>query len=150
MGGVYSATGVSISSKRPSINFGLWWDGDLSRELLDGTAITKWNPASQSVSTLVSGANAASNNGTKANPVLSGDLFGDWREEVIWRTSDNSALLIYSTDIPTGYRFPTLMHDPQYRAQVATQNNAYNQPPHPSFFLGNGMGAAALPAIRTP
>ncbi|MDO6386258.1 rhamnogalacturonan lyase [Uliginosibacterium sp. 31-12] len=150
VGGIYSATGVSISSSRPSINFGIWWDGDLSRELLDGVKIDKWVPASSSVTRLVTGANAASNNSTKANPVISADLFGDWREEVIWRNTDNSALLIYSTAIPTGYRFPTLMHDPQYRVQVAGQNMAYNQPPHPSFFLGNGMGTVSLPAIRTP
>lgn len=150
VGGVYSAAGVAISSSRPSINFGIWWDGDLSRELLDGVKIDKWVPASSSVTRLVTGANAASNNSTKANPVISADLFGDWREEVIWRATDNSALLIYSTGIPTGYRFTTLMHDPQYRVQVAGQNMAYNQPPHPSFFLGNGMGAVAQPAVRTP
>lgn len=147
--GVYSATGVQISSAKPSINFSIWWDGDLSRELLDGVKIDKWIPASSSVTRLLTG-NAASNNGSKANPVLSADLFGDWREEVIWRATDNSALLIYSTGIPTSYRFPTLMHDPQYRVQVASQNMAYNQPPHPSFFLGNGMGAVSQPAVRTP
>jgi rhamnogalacturonan endolyase len=31
------------------------------------------------------------------------------------------------------------MHDPQYRVAVAWQNSAYNQPPHPSFYLGDGM-----------
>lgn len=148
--GVYSATGVAISSSRPSINFGVWWDGDLSRELLDGNKIDKWEPSSSSLTRLLSAGNAAANNGSKATPVISADLFGDWREEVVWRAADNSALLIYASGIPTSHRFPTLMHDPQYRVQVATQNSAYNQPPHPGFFLGNGMGAAALPAIRTP
>lgn len=148
--GVYSATGVAISSSRPSVNFGVWWDGDLSRELLDGNKIDKWEPSSSSLTRLLSAGNAAANNGSKATPVISADLFGDWREEVVWRAADNSALLIYASGIPTSHRFPTLMHDPQYRVQVATQNSAYNQPPHPGFFLGNGMGAAALPAIRTP
>jgi rhamnogalacturonan endolyase len=41
--------------------------------------------------------------------------------------------------VPTRHRLPTLMHDTQYRVQVAAQNAAYNQPPHPSFFLGEGM-----------
>lgn len=31
------------------------------------------------------------------------------------------------------------MQDPQYRAAVAWQNTAYNQPPWPSFFIGEGM-----------
>nr|WP_140160623.1 hypothetical protein [Algoriphagus antarcticus] len=65
---------------------------------------------------------------------MSADLFGDWREEVMWRTSDNKNLRIYSTLHPSNYRFCTLMHDSQYRAAFAWQNVGYNQPPHPSFF----------------
>lgn len=150
-GGLMSATGTQISSSRPSpINFAVWWDGDLMRELLDGTTISKWNASSSSLSTLVSAGSAASNNGTKSTPVLSADLFGDWREEVVWRSSDNKSLLIYSTTIPTNYKFVTLMHNPQYRVQVADQNAAYNQPPHPSFYLGNGMGTAPLIPVYTP
>jgi rhamnogalacturonan endolyase len=149
-----SSSGVTISStKRPSpVNFAVWWDGDLSRELLDGTKIDKWVPSSLSTTRLLSAYNygADSNNSTKATPVISADIFGDWREEVVWRTSDNTALLVFTTPYPTTYRIPTLMHDPQYRVQVAGQNMGYNQPPHPSFFLGNGMGAVSLPAIRTP
>lgn len=149
-----SSAGVQISSsKRPSpTNFAVWWDGDLSRELLDDTKIDKWVPSSLSTSRLLTAYNygAASNNSTKATPVVSADLFGDWREEVVWRNSDNTALLVFSTPYTTSYRFPTLMHDTQYRVQVAGQNAGYNQPPHPGFFLGNGMGTVTLPAIRTP
>jgi rhamnogalacturonan endolyase len=87
----------------------------------------------------------ASNNGTKATPALSADLFGDWREEVIWRSADNSELRIYTTIIPTQYRLPTLMHDRQYRLAIAWQNVAYNQPPHPGFYLGVGMAGDAGP-----
>ena len=82
--------------------------------------------------------------------LISADLFGDWREEVVWRNTDNSALLVYTTGIVTSARIPTLMHNPQYRVQVAGQNMAYNQPPYPSYFLGNGMGVAVQPAVRTP
>jgi len=92
----------------------------------------------------------ASNNGTKATPSLSGDLFGDWREEVIWRTTDSSALRIYTTTSVTDLRLHTLMHDPQYRVAIAWQNTAYNQPPHPSFFLGAGMSPPPAPNIYTP
>ena len=39
------------------------------------------------------------------------------------------------------------MHDPQYRLGVAWQNVAYNQPPHVSFYLGDGMAAPPRPRI---
>lgn len=89
----------------------------------------------------------SSNNGSKATPALSADLFGDWREEVIFRTSDNKSLRIYMTTIPTKYRFYTLMHDPQYRLSIAWQNVGYNQPPHTSFYLGDGITKPPRPAI---
>jgi rhamnogalacturonan endolyase len=141
-GGLYNAKGQQISAVRPrAYNFGLWWDGDLLRESLDGTKIEKWNPQAQRLDTLLDAAplRAASNNSTKANPVISADLFGDWREEVVWRSNTDDALLVFSTTVPTTHRLPTLMHDSQYRVQVAAQNAGYNQPPHPSFFLGEGM-----------
>ena len=43
------------------------------------------------------------------------------------------------------------MHDRQYREAIAWQNVAYNQPPHPSFYLGYGMTLpVSLPSIVTP
>ena len=152
-GGLRSATGVQIGTNRPGqMNFAAWWDGDLLREALDGTQISKWNPSTSSSTVLLdaAGAGAASNNSTKATPVLSADLLGDWREEVVWRNSANTALLIYSTTAPTATRLPTLMHNPQYRAQVAAQNAGYNQPPHPSFYLGAGMGTFVQEPVHTP
>jgi rhamnogalacturonan endolyase len=151
-GGLMAANGHQISAARPgNMNFASWWDGDLGRELLDGTVINKWQPTTGSVVRLLDGApyGAASNNGTKATPVLSADILGDWREEVVWRTADNSALLVFTTTAPTTARIPTLMHDPQYRAQVAGLNAGYNQPPHPSFYLGEGMGAVTQAPIFT-
>ena len=74
-------------------------------------------------------------------PALSADILGDWREEVVLRTADSTALRVYSTPIPSDYGFVTLMQDPQYRAAIAWQNTAYNQPPHTGFFLGAGMKA---------
>lgn len=109
------------------------------RELLDKNYIAKWRWESQMLDTLLVDSVCVSNNGSKATPVLSADLFGDWREEVIWRTRDNKALRIYTTTIPTTHRFRTLMHDPVYRLGVAWQNVAYNQPPHTGFYLGVGM-----------
>ena len=132
--GVYNNKGERISSNFPSMNFAIWWDGDLSRELLDNISITKYN-----VGTLLSALGCESNNGTKATPTLQADILGDWREEVILRTSDNKSLRIYTTTNQTEQRIYTLMHDPQYRLSIAWQNVAYNQPPHTGFYLANGM-----------
>ena len=76
------------------------------------------------------------------------DLVGDWREEVIWREVDNGALRVYTTTNLTARRIYTLMHDPQYRIAISWQNVGYNQPPHPSFHIGNGMAAPPTPDIR--
>jgi rhamnogalacturonan endolyase len=152
-GNLRSAQGVQIYAGRPSpVNFAVWWDGDLLRETLDNVTIGKWNATTNKLATLVDGSTfgAASNNTTKATPVLSADLFGDWREEVVWRKSDNTALLIVSTTEPTATRLPTLMHNPQYRAQVAGQNAGYNQPPHPSFYIGTDMAPFVQEPVHTP
>jgi autotransporter-associated beta strand protein len=146
---VLGPRGVQISATKPSINFGVWWDGDLLRELLDGTTISKWNWLQGNTTALLSDSGIASNNGTKATPALSADIFGDWREEVIWRETNNAALRIYTTTIPTTSRIYTLLHDRQYREAIAWQNTAYNQPPHPSFFLGDGMAPPPTPNIVT-
>jgi rhamnogalacturonan endolyase len=134
-----------IGNTPPSANFLIWWDADLSRELLDGNHIDKYNGGR-----LFTASDCVANNGSKSTPVLSADLFGDWREEVVLRTADNQSLRIYSTTIPSKYRLYTLMHDPQYRLSIAWQNVGYNQPPHPGFYLGKGMKKAPKPDILTP
>src|SRR5215475_1786089 len=118
---VLGPRGVQISATKPSINFGVWWDGDLLRELLDGTTISKWNWLQGNTTSLLSDSGITSNNGTKATPALSADIFGDWREEVIWRETNNAALRVYTTTIPTASRIYTLMHDRQYREAIAWQ-----------------------------
>ncbi|KUM85658.1 rhamnogalacturonan lyase [Streptomyces pseudovenezuelae] len=140
--------GATKGREPSSVNFLSWWDGDTVRELLDGTHIDKYGTSSDT--RLLTGASVHSNNGTKATPSLSGDILGDWREEVVWPTSDNRALRIYSTPIETATKITTLLHDTMYRTGLAWQNTAYNQPPHPSFFLGNGMATAPRPTVYTP
>ena len=146
-GGLRSCRGEPLGRAPRPTNFAVWWDGDLLRELLDGNRIFKWNAEAGTLETLLTCSGCLANNGTKATPALSADLFGDWREEVVLRTSDNKSLRIYTTTIPTKYRFVTLMHDPQYRLAIAWQNVGYNQPPHPSFFLGAGMKTPPRPSI---
>lgn len=136
--GLYSAKGEVILAKRPRgfpCNFGVWWDGDFLRELLDQNRILKWNWETETIEPLLVAHGSTSNNSTKATPAVSADLWGDWREEVVWRSRDNTELRIYTTTIPTPHRLATLMHDRQYRCAIAWQNTAYNQPPHPSFAL---------------
>lgn len=141
-GNLYDVKGNVISDKRPrQMNFMIWWDGDLLREFLDGNKVSKWDWNTSESKVILDAQGATSNNGTKSTPALSADLFGDWREEVILRSEDNLSLRIYSTNIPTTYKLTTLMQDPQYRAAIAWQNTAYNQPPWPSFFIGEGMKA---------
>ncbi|MFD2162081.1 rhamnogalacturonan lyase [Paradesertivirga mongoliensis] len=152
-GGLRNNKGKTITNKVPSSqNFVVWWDADLTRELLDKNRIDKWDWKNETTINLLTAEDCVSNNGTKATPALSGDLLGDWREEVIWRTEDNKELRIYSTVIPTSYSLPTLMHDPQYRLSIVWQNVSYNQPPHTSFFLGQGMKMQPKPniVIKTP
>ncbi|MCQ2234107.1 MAG: T9SS type A sorting domain-containing protein [Paludibacteraceae bacterium] len=142
---VYDIKGNIISTKRPSINFRIYWDGDLQDELLDGTTITKWN--GNGTSTLIT-LKGSSINSTKANPCLSADIFGDWREEVItYNTDDPSQIFIYTTIIESKYRLFTPMHDAVYRCGVAWQNTAYNQPPHLSFYIGDGVEKVKQPDI---
>jgi hypothetical protein len=144
VGGLLSnTTNADVGNKPGSTNFLIYWDADETRELEDGTSISKYGGSS-----LLSCSQCASNNGTKSTPTLTADLFGDWREEIIWRESNNTALRLYTTTAVTTRRIYTLMHDPQYRMEVTSEQTAYNQPPHPGFHIGNGMAAPPSPNIK--
>lgn len=174
-GGVCNVRGEVIdSTARLPINFGIWWDGDLCRELLDHERVSKYraNPSiqggepsgskedgtaqlrpsltggdwggsvpfdftgSSSVIELAKFSDCTFNNGTKSNPALCADVLGDWREEVLTRTSDNRHLRLYITPIPTKYRFHTFLADPVYRHSLVMQNVGYNQPTNAGFYFG--------------
>src|SRR5690606_2490221 len=157
VGQLKSSTGELIGEKIPAANFLAWFDGDPLREGVDHDwnadtsegvpTISKWNWETQTADPLLKADGARSNNGTKGTPNLQADLFGDWREEIAWRSDDSSELRIYSTTDATDLRLRTLMHDPVYRLSVAWQNTGYNQPPQTSFFLGDGMQQPAAPRI---
>ena len=147
-GGLHNVKGERIGKNPRSTNFAIWWDGDLLREILDRNFIDKWDYENEEQVRLFTAEEATSNNGSKANPALSADILGDWREEVIFRTEDNQSLRIYTTTIPTEHRFYTLMHNPQYRMSIAWQNVGYNQPPHTDYFFGHGMKKPPMPNIK--
>ena len=148
MKGLYTAKGEKISEKAPrTCNFTIYWDGDLQQELLDKNWVAKYNWKKDSLETMLQDRECKAVNGTKADPVLSADLFGDWREEIVWRTTDNTELRIYSTSIPTEHRLVTLMHDPVYRLGVAWQNVGYNQPPTTGYYIGDDMAKPPRPNL---
>jgi len=138
-GGLYNMKGEKIGPT-PTGSWPIWWDGDLTRELMGGNRIHKYK-----VGTIWSPPANERGNG-RGNANLVADLFGDWREEIVLSAGPNE-LRIYTTVIPTPHRLYTLMHDPQYRLSIAWQNVAYNQPPHTSFYIGEDRAKAPKPNI---
>lgn len=156
--GLYDCKGNEITSTAPlSADFAIWWDGDLMRELFDhdwntdkakGTPrIDKWDYKDNKLNNLITFNDCLSNNNFQGTPCLQADIFGDWREELILRASDNKSLRIYTTTDYTSSRIYTLMHDPVYRLNVACQNVGSNQPPHTGFYIGTGMSKPPTPNI---
>lgn len=156
--GIYNyATGEKVCGKAPeSINFAIWWDGDLLRELLDHDwygyetnvgipKIYKWNWETEEQDIILSTDKVLSNNGTKGNPCIQASIFGDWREEAVFRGKDSTFLRVYTTTDITTHRFYTFMHDSVYRLGIAWQNTAYNQPPHTGFYIGPDMSDIPVP-----
>lgn len=127
-------------------NFRIFWDGDLYDELLDKTNITSWN--GRRFDTIFYADSCNYINDSKANPALQADLFGDWREEVLYPTADNNALRVFSTTTPTEYKMKTLMHDPVYRSGVAAEQTAYNQPPHIGFYIDNEIVRGGISELQ--
>lgn len=149
-GGIFNCKGKKISTTRPSMNFRIYFSGDLQDELLDGTTITKWDTKGKKLNTYFNASgvnNSYTNNGTKNNPSLVADILGDWREELILRSSDASKITIFSTPVKTDYRLYTLMHDSYYRVSIAWQNVAYNQPAHVSYYLPDMVKSLKQPEV---
>ncbi|WP_299033287.1 fibronectin type III domain-containing protein [uncultured Pseudokineococcus sp.] len=157
VGEMRSADGELLSTSIPAANFLTWWDGDLLREITDHDydadrgagvpTIAKWDWEAQEEVEVYRASGTLTANGTKGTPAIQADLFGDWREEVVTRLEDSSALRVHTTTDVTEHRLRTLMSDPTYRLAVAWQNTSYNQPPHTSYFLGAGMEAPPAPSI---
>ena len=134
------------------LNQRIYWDGDLLDEYFD-------SPGTEGYGAIYKPTEAGGgrwnfpdskcNNWTKNNPGAIADIFGDWREELVMRNGDNTAILVYTTGIPTKYRIPTLWHDHQYRNAMVWQSMGYNQPPHKSYFLGELEGITVAPPPLT-
>lgn len=148
-GKVYDVGGNAISDNKPSINYRIYWDGDLQDELLGDLSghnnpyLEKWNPSTKKVERLrVMGknlyewGNSKSDHATKGTPAFQGDILGDWREELIFlNSSDSCSINIFTTTTPTDYRVPCLLTDHIYRMSTIWQNVGYNQPPYLGYWL---------------
>jgi rhamnogalacturonan endolyase len=141
------AAGTAVDSYDPAVNFRIWWDGDVLSENLDGNIITKYAypgmPAGGFSKVTLEGIYGARN----AAP-LYGDMFGDWREEVLLEKSDSSAFRVYTTAIPTEKRIYTLVHDPEYRNSM--NEKGYIQSHMLDYYLGDGMTDPPKPNITYP
>ena len=113
-----------------------WWTGTLERSLVPGTEVCSYSIKDKARTLLAKFDGVTTINSTKAVPSLQGDLLGDWREELVFPTTDGRALRIFLSPEPTEYRFHTFLEDPVYRHSIAHQNGCYNQPTHPGFYFG--------------
>ncbi|MFY1694661.1 MULTISPECIES: rhamnogalacturonan lyase [unclassified Solwaraspora] len=150
--GLRDVTGARIADQIPGTNMSIRWAADGTTQIVDGAidqtpTITDWRRGR-----LLTADGTRTNNHTKGNPGLVADVFGDWREELLVRTVDSAAVRIYLSTEVTDRKMYTLMHDPQYRAEVARQQTTYNQPSYPGFHLASDTDFRRVPVphLRTP
>lgn len=148
--GLLSAQGAVLAATTPGTNQSIRWAGDLTTQLVNGAGTATPTVDDATRGTVLTASGTLTNNGTKGNPSLVADVLGDWREELIVRTADSSALRLYVSTEPTTHKLYTLMHDPQYRAEVARQQTTYNQPSYTGFHLGSGMDFSGVPLRPAP
>ncbi|MEX5301940.1 rhamnogalacturonan lyase [Kocuria sabuli] len=143
--GVHSATGERLSGTVPGTNQSIRWAADMTTQLVNGSGDRDVTIDDWTHGRLLTAEGTRSNNGTKGNPALVADVLGDWREELLVRTADSSAIRIHLSTEVTDRKMYTLMHDPQYRAEVARQQTTYNQPSYPGFYLASDVDWAEVP-----
>jgi rhamnogalacturonan endolyase len=149
--GLFSAGGQLLGTTTPGTNMSIRWAADMTTQIVNGTATTvlqtptvdDWRRGR-----LLTAEGTLANNFTKGNPSLVADVFGDWREELLLRTVDSTAVRIYLSTEVTTHKLYTLMHDPQYRVDVARQQTVYNQPGYPSFYLASDVDWSRVPIPR--
>ena len=133
-----------------ALNFRIYWDGDLLEESVNSPGTERECVVLKAgAGRIMQTGGVAMTNDSKNNPCAQGDIIGDWREELVLRSTNNAELRIYSTTIPTDYAMPSLWYDPAYRQAMVWQPLAYNQPPHVSCFLGELEGITQAPPPLT-
>lgn len=150
---VFDCEGNKLDVPLLGTNQSIRFAADLSTQILDGVQyIGTVQPGIVNDTThgvMLEPQDTSTNNGTKGNPCLVADIFGDFREELLLRTNDSSAIRIYMNTDVTEHKLFTLMHDTQYRCSVAWQNNCYNQPGYTKFYYATDMDFdQVLPALE--
>ncbi|WP_277208011.1 rhamnogalacturonan lyase [Isoptericola croceus] len=143
--GTLSATGEQLAAGTPGTNQSVRWAADGTTQIIEGAIDETPRIVDVARGTVLELEGTLTNNHTKGNPSLVADIFGDWREEVMVRTEDSSALRIYLSTEVTDTKMYTLMHDPQYRVEVARQQTSYNQPSYPGFYLASDTDWSQVP-----
>ncbi|MGW0784393.1 rhamnogalacturonan lyase [Streptomyces sp. NPDC002913] len=149
--GLFTAQGESLGKETPGTNQSIRWAGDLTTQIVHGATTTTYQTPEVRDwrrGTLLTAEGTTTNNYTKGNPSLVADVFGDWREELLLPATDSSSMRIYTSTELTRHKLYTLMHDPQYRAEVARQQTVYNQPSYPSFYLASDTDFSQVPVPR--
>jgi len=139
--------GNDLTPGRGMINFRVYWDGDLLDETLEYEKVQKLVNGKWTQILALSDYGVHANDGNKYTPLVSADILGDWREEIVMGSTSMDSIKIFTTTTYTPHRLYTLWHDPVYRCGISWQNSAYNQPPHLGFWLGAGTAKAPVPAI---
>ncbi len=143
--GLLSARGEILSTKKP--------------DLVDATIHFAAEPTTQTISGDRDGAKRIvdwergtllTEEDTAGNPPLVADILGDWREELLIRTKDSTKMRIHTSTEVTTHKLTTLMHDKQYRAEIARQNTVYNYPTQPGFYLASDTDWSTVPILTTP
>ncbi len=139
----YDCRGNKLQVPLLGTNQSIRWAGDLTTQILDGVqyiGTTQPGVINDNIhGVMLMPEGTMTNNGTKGNPCLVADIFGDFREELLLRLADDSAIRIYMNTEITDHKLFTMMHDTQYRCGVAWQNNCYNQPCYPKFYYAGDM-----------
>ncbi len=140
----YDCKGNVLDVPMIGTNQGIKWAADLTTQVTDGVDFEHTPVNHGVVNDIVHGVmldtkNTLTNNGTKGNPCLVADVFGDYRENLLLRLEDDSAVRIFMNTDVTEHKLFTMMHDLQYRVSVAWQNNCYNQTGYPSYYYGCDM-----------
>ncbi|RZS64809.1 hypothetical protein EV187_3197 [Agromyces ramosus] len=148
--GLLSAKGEILSAATPGTNMSIRWAGDLTTQIVNGSGTQTPTIDDWTRGRLLTATGTLTNNGTKGNPSLVADVLGDWREELLLRTTDSTALRIYTSTEVTTHKLTTLMHDVQYRAETARQQTTYNQPAYTSFYLASDVDWSKAPVLTTP
>lgn len=148
--GLLSTEGDILEAATPGTNMSIRWAADLTTQIVNGSGIQTPTIDDWQRGRLLTAEGTLTNNGTKGNPSLVADVFGDWREELLVRTADSSALRIFVSTEVTTHKLATLMHDVQYRAEAARQQTTYNQPSYTGYYLASDMDVAEVPILTTP